>query len=129
MAFYNGQNSTDHQSYRYGALRAKNLAEEIVVGWTDQTSLQGIDAEITRDALDSYAESLREGAAAEDCDEVMREVAALHCAELAYGGGEGRETLLMSWGETMIAARALEHFSGRLLDELNALPPEQAEAA
>lgn len=47
--------------FEYGACRAKNLAEEIIVGWTDQTDLHGFEHILTTHALEHFGEMIDGG--------------------------------------------------------------------
>lgn len=113
----------DHDRLRFGVLRAKNLAEEIVVGWVDQTVLTDFDKYLACSALGFYADDIINGTAERGSDEVVREMAAWQChhlADSAPGGGK----LMLGWAGTMMASRALKAFSDWLQERLDALPPE-----
>lgn len=111
----------DRDWHKFGALRARNLAEEIVVGWTDQTGLSGFDLQLTCQAVEFYGEMIRDGRAESHCDDVVRGLLALHCDRIADEGGERKEYGLC-WAETMLAARALKAFSEYLQGRLDELP-------
>jgi hypothetical protein len=125
----------DRQMHELGALRAKNLAEEIVVGWTDQTDLSGFELELANHATEFYADMIRDGCAESHHDDVTRDLLAMCCERIAYEGGEiadGKglhDFHMLCWAETMITARALRAFSGYLRGRLAEMPPEQVEAA
>jgi hypothetical protein len=125
----------DRQMHELSALRAKNLAEEIVVGWTDQTDLSGFDLELATHATEFYADMIRDGCAESHSDEVVQDLLAMYCDNIAYEGGkvvdgEGLHDFhTLCWAETMLAARALKAFSDYLRGRLAEMPPEQVEAA
>lgn len=124
----------DQDWRKFGALRARNLAEELVAGWTDQTNLSGFDLRITCHAAELYGEMIREGRAESNSDEVVRDLLALYCDRIEYEGGElvGEDNpgkvYSLCWAETMLASRALKALSGWLQEQTDE-PPEPAIAA
>lgn len=133
-AYHKHWKDKDSHDFKYGALRAKNLADEIVVGWVDQTDLSGFDLQLTCHAMQFYREMIRDGSAESHYDEVARDLIVLHCDRMADEGDEvldgesQHKKYPLCWAETMLAARALKAFSGYLqglIDE----PPAPAKAA
>lgn len=106
-------NGNDHPDFAYGALRAQNLADEIVVGWQDQTELHGFDVTLTGHALGYYDEAIHEGNAETHHDEFARDIIAQHAGSLGFDM-EGEETICLGHADTMLAARALKAFSDYL---------------
>lgn len=125
----------DRDWHKFGFLRAKNLAEEIVVGWSDQTDLSGFDLELTCHAMEFYGQTIWDGRAESHHDDVTKGLLALYCGDITCRGseivdGEGlHDCLMLGWAETMLAARALKSFSAWLQERLDAMPPEPALAA
>ncbi|WP_439925261.1 hypothetical protein [Nitrobacter sp. JJSN] len=112
--------------FEYGALRTKNLAEEIIVGWRDQTVLDGFDHELTAHALEHYGVLIQGGLAETHHDEFARNTIALCCRNLSWEmQKEGSSKL--SYDETMLAARALKAFSEYLRGRI--VEPAPAKAA
>jgi hypothetical protein len=118
----------DRQFHEYGALRAKNLAEEIVIGWTDQTDLLGFDHELAGHALAHFSALIQDGLAESHHDEFARNTIALCCRKMSWDM-ESEENSHWGYDATMLIARALTAFSGYLQGRLGEMPPEQAEAA
>lgn len=95
----------------YAALRAENLAKEIVVGWVDQTNLSGSDAELTTLAWRRYVRTIENGKAETQHADEARDIIFLHCQRLETEMDS--DSLSLCWAETQIASRALKAFSER----------------
>jgi hypothetical protein len=131
MSIYNYEKywkDQDRQMHQCGALRAKHLAEEIIVGWTDQTYLEGDEHTLTMHALEYFSEAIQSGVAETHHDEFARDTIALCSRTLSWDMHKGENSAL-GYDETMLAARALKAFSEHLQGRLDELPPEPALAA
>lgn len=96
----------------FAALRAKNLAEEIVIGWTDQTNLSGFDAELTALAWPHYVRTIENGKAETQHADEARDIILLHCQRLETEMDS--DSLSLCWAETQIASRALKAFASHI---------------
>jgi hypothetical protein len=108
--------SNDRPDFEYGALRARNLAEEIVIGWREQTELFGFDVKLTSHALEFYGAAIHDGKAETQYDEFARDTIAAHAESLSIEMErmEGKTHFPLGHADTMLAARALKTFSDYL---------------
>jgi hypothetical protein len=124
----------DRYTLKYSACRTKNLAEELIEGWADETHLDGQNLLFVCDAIAFYVDEIREGRAEAHLDEICRDLVALHLVNITIEGcevrsGENRHAFLsLGWAETQIASRALRAFSRHLKERVDAMPPEPVAA-
>ena len=100
----------DSHELEYASCRAKNLAEEIIVGWTDQTDLDGFEHVLTAHALEYFGEAIEDGLTVTHHDEFARNTITLCCRTLSWEMQDVADSKL-GYDATVLAARALKAFS------------------
>lgn len=73
---------------------SRPLAEEIIVGWVDQTDLDGDDHTLTAHALEYFGEAIQDGLAEAHHDEFARNTIALCCRNLSGEMQDGEDSKL-----------------------------------
>lgn len=122
----------DDNELEYAALRARNLADEMIVGWSDCTELSGFDLTLTAEAELGYAKLIESGKAESNYDEVCRSLIFQHLDDEAgamRGHYAADKKHMLGWADTQLASRALKALSEALQDRFDNLPPPAAEAA